>query len=55
MADGSVAPVASSSASLAALNASQSGLTEAFAFARAVSRLYELTHMKPRATGMHAR
>lgn len=51
LADGSVAPVAASSASAVALSRQQSGLTEQFAFARAISRLYELTTMKPRAMG----
>ncbi len=49
LADGSVAPVAASSASAAALSQQQSGLTESFAFRRAVSRLFELTAMPPRA------
>lgn len=43
MSDGSVAPLGDSSRSLGSATMQQSGLTEKFAFARAVSRLYELT------------
>lgn len=43
MSDGSVAPLGQASRSLVSATMQQSGLTEKFAFARAVSRLYELT------------
>ncbi|BDA42478.1 probable AFG1-like ATPase [Coccomyxa sp. Obi] len=43
MSDGGVAPLGQSSRSLVSATMQQSGLTEKFAFARAVSRLYELT------------
>lgn len=48
MRDGGVAPLAGTAQSLAATTAQQSGLGEAFAFARAVSRLYELTSWEGR-------
>ena len=44
MADGSVAPLAAASASLVSATVQQSGQSEQFAFWRAVSRLFELTH-----------
>lgn len=43
MSDGGVAPLGKASRSLGSATMQQSGLTERFAFARAVSRLYELT------------
>lgn len=49
MSDGGVAPLAGSSQSLASATRQQSGMTEKFAFARAVSRLYELTSPRFRA------